>query len=368
MNANPDNHTPQPHRQLTHEDETWITIKDGCGLTSRQRTTIHGWINAGKLPSRAEGRALLVPKSQLLELHSNTPIKSRETSQPLAPPERSARQNAQLTIPTKRLHAHPLSAEIYGEHHDPRLLASVKEQGIVSPLLVAADGITVVSGGERLWAAKEIGFEEVPVSILPACDEMEIRLKVLEANIARDKTNEQRCREYRAYKEIESALAQTRKGTRTDLVKNFTPGPGESGKARDLAADRVGWSGPTAEKGSQVLHAIEQRSKTENMQVVEEVRNTLNVGSIDAAFKKIKSLGWIPGASDTAKNDHAMPEVRVQASYKRATSAAAKLAEVIRGDEIALFTPEHVRELRKALDPVLKWLDGLDPVEHARAA
>jgi hypothetical protein len=355
--------TPPPG----NSDSIWITLKDARVLTGRGKTTIRNWLFSHELPFRQQNGVCEVPKDKLMALHESKPRLSEESktspqkkNRAKVSNDQQAGSNAHGTMPTGSLRAHPLSAEIYGIQHDTRLLESVQIMGILSPLLVTAEGV-VVSGGERLWAANESGMAEVPVRILPTSDETEIKLKVLEANIARDKTNEQRIREYNVYKEIETAKAHTRQGTRTDLGQNFTLG--EKGKARDIAAAKVGWSGPNAEKGSQVLDAIDECSNTDNTQAVKEVRDALNNKSVDAAYKQVVALGWLGDSSPANRNkeDGKSGKAVVQKAYNRAKTAASKLANIVKAEEIALFTQVQIQELREMLEPLLKWIDGLEP-------
>jgi len=364
MSTEPINNTDQPRQPQIVENYTWMTIREGCELTARPRTALHSWINVQKLPSRLKGRSVMVPKERLLELHSSKPIKPPQTSKPVAQSKTGETQEAHLTIATSKLCAHPLSAEIYGSFHgeEDALMESVRSDGILTPLLITSKNV-VVAGGERLRVARALKLPEIPVRVLDLTDPLDIQQALIESNVSRDKKNEQKIREYRALKLIEREKAKKRKGTRTDLVSNLTPS--DTGKSRDLAAVKVGWCGSTAEKGLKVLEAIERCSETGNMQTVEEVRTTLNQESVDAAYNKAMSLGWLSDTLNLGKRRDAKPEVRIRASFKKATSAAEKLAAVVLGDEIAHFTPLQAQKLKLALLPVLKWLDGLDPVEHA---
>jgi len=265
------------------------------------------------------------------------------------------------------LKPHPLHADIYGafQGEEDALMESVKADGILTPLLITAAGI-VISGAERLRVAQALGRPDVPVRILDGASKLDIEQLVIASNVSRDKTNEQRIREYQAYKRIEQEKAKPRKGKRTDLVENLTPGQG--GKSRDIAAAQVGWSGGTAEKGMKVVNAIEKGVETENMQDVEEVRTILNDQSVDAAYKKAQDLGWIEGAKTTGKTRGTTPAKLVQESLSKAKTAAGRLAEIVNSDQAAQFTPAQNHELREALLPVLKWVDGFEPSELKEAA
>lgn len=57
------------------------------------------------------------------------------------------------------------------------LARSLKDIGFIHPLVVRADGVTLVAGARRLAAAKMIGLTAVPVRILDTADDMEAWLR-----------------------------------------------------------------------------------------------------------------------------------------------------------------------------------------------
>lgn len=70
------------------------------------------------------------------------------------------------------------------------LAASIKEQGIVQPLLVrkSADGFELIAGERRWRAAQIVGLSEVPVIVREATDEQLIELALIE-NLQRENLN-----------------------------------------------------------------------------------------------------------------------------------------------------------------------------------
>ncbi len=70
------------------------------------------------------------------------------------------------------------------------LAASIKEQGIVQPLLVrkSADGYELIAGERRWRAAQVVGLSEVPVIVREATDEQLIELALIE-NLQRENLN-----------------------------------------------------------------------------------------------------------------------------------------------------------------------------------
>ena len=127
-------------------------------------------------------------------------------------------------------------------------------------------------------------MEEVPTRTSELTDETLVSLAVLDFNRHRDKTDEDKAREYKARLPLEEALAKQRQGERTDIVDNFPQG----GKARDLAAEPVGWSGKTAEKAAKVVDAIDKLEEDGKQEDADDVRGKLNGKSVNAADALLK--------------------------------------------------------------------------------
>src|SRR5690242_6883206 len=70
------------------------------------------------------------------------------------------------------LRPHPENVHIYGDAPDPDLVKSIRELGVLEPLVVTEDGV-VLSGCRRLAAAGEAGLGEVPVVLFAPKDELE---------------------------------------------------------------------------------------------------------------------------------------------------------------------------------------------------
>src|SRR3954466_12579175 len=96
------------------------------------------------------------------------------------------------TVDPDELLDHPFSVSIYGQDLDEAFVESIRRRGIEQPIIVAADGKTVVAGHRRRNAAKLVGLKKVPVVIRPDLKEdLEIRHAIIEANRQRVKTPEQ---------------------------------------------------------------------------------------------------------------------------------------------------------------------------------
>lgn len=126
-----------------------------------------------------------------------------------------------INISADVLKVHPRNAEFFddisGEEYE-RFKKSIGEDGILSPLLVSPD-MMVISGHQRLKAAKELGIKLVPVIIREdLVDEDDKLKKLLVANFGRSKNDP--VKQGKIYKEYES-LCGVSVGRPNKLRNNF---------------------------------------------------------------------------------------------------------------------------------------------------
>jgi len=113
------------------------------------------------------------------------------------------KDNAVLMIPIGKLKVHPVNKQIYvsDEKRKAELRKSIKEHGILEPLIVTPDGdeYSILSGARRFECAKELGYTEVPciVSIVK-----NPTLAIIEHNKYRQKTPIEIYNEYQLLKKI----------------------------------------------------------------------------------------------------------------------------------------------------------------------
>jgi hypothetical protein len=183
---------------------------------------------------------------------------------------------------TTALHAHPINQRIYGNeipHKD--FLKSIRDVGILEPLIVVEFAFAgeelkfyIVSGHRRWMAAQQLGMRRVPVRDggklyhggTQEEKELSLERNLLEANRQREKTPEQRAREFEEVLRIQTAIAaqrklKTLKRGNSAPVKDAFP-ERETGQARDLAARETGsWSGQTALKMAAIVRAADSGNK-----------------------------------------------------------------------------------------------------------
>lgn len=189
-------------------------------------------------------------------------------------------------VDPKQLKNHPFNIEIYGDKPDGEFVESVKQHGVKTPIRVLPGTDTIVSGHRRRQAAVMAGLKSVPVidaDDLKGASDDEIKLAILRENRQREKTNEQKAREYKAGVEIEKRLAEQR------MKAGGTLGEfplGSKGKAKEIAADAVGMDRKTADKASEVVDEIDAATASGDTERAEALREELNEGSVAAAHRK----------------------------------------------------------------------------------
>jgi protein gp37/ParB-like chromosome segregation protein Spo0J len=208
-----------------------------------------------------------------------------------------------------RLRPHPRNVRIYGDGADQDLVESVSAHGVLEPLLITRDGL-VVSGHRRLDAACKSNRDSVPVSVLDTTDDTELLDVLLQANKQRVKTNVQIGREYEASLEVEHERAARRQARQALLnqpqnqngqkVLNSTPS--DNGKARDLAAERIGVGWQKAERAAAVVQASDRLEDEGKTREASQLRTTLNSKSVSRAYSEAQEQGYLPKVETVVPN------------------------------------------------------------------
>ena len=196
-------------------------------------------------------------------------------------------------VSLEALRPHPRNHAIYGDDADPELVASVRERGILAPLLVTYDGL-IIAGHRRWTAAQLAGLAAVPVVEFGRRDETDILEALVESNRQRVKTNEQAAREFEVLHEVEheralaNQLAALKRGS--SVPANL---PERRGDARVRAAEKLGRKARTMEKAAAVVHAIDELQAQGDFDQATELRATLNGKSVDRAYQQARRDGLI---------------------------------------------------------------------------
>lgn len=194
---------------------------------------------------------------------------------------------------------HPINHAIYQDNFDDDMVESVRVNGVLNPITVCkhpGGSFVCLSGHRRRQAAKLAGLTEVPAMVIR--DDVPEYLQVImviESNRQRDKTPEQKTREYSELakaKEIEARIRQKAgKKSAFDLMKNFSEGSPEDNVAKAQAAKEVGLgSRPTAEKAVKVVTKIDQLTAAGETVKAEQLREALNEKSVSAAARLAETI------------------------------------------------------------------------------
>ncbi len=135
---------------------------------------------------------------------------------PAAPAEREKVQTLELD----RLEASTFQPRLYfSENRLKELAASIKEKGVIQPILVRAKGAKyeIIAGERRFRAAKLLGLKEIPAIIKNVDDGNVLELSLIE-NVQREELN--RIEEARAYKRLSQEFNLTQEQISAKVSKD----------------------------------------------------------------------------------------------------------------------------------------------------
>jgi N6-adenosine-specific RNA methylase IME4/ParB-like chromosome segregation protein Spo0J len=193
---------------------------------------------------------------------------------------------------TTMLKPHPVNQKLYGAETIPQdFIDSIKENGILEPLVIKRDG-TIISGHRRWLTAKALNMESVPVRVLEFENELDEREAIITFNKQREKTFSQKMAEAEELEAIERERARERQreagvaNLPTVSSGNVSLTHEDKGQTRDKVAEAVGLgSGRTYDKAAKVWEAAK-----EGNEVALELVEKLDKGevSIHKAYKDIR--------------------------------------------------------------------------------
>ncbi|MDB6175055.1 MAG: hypothetical protein JWL59_4366 [Chthoniobacteraceae bacterium] len=188
------------------------------------------------------------------------------------------------------LKPHPLNQLVYRHVPIDHLAQDIRNHGLQERLMVTPDS-TMIDGWRRGGALSYLERTLVPVCVKYLYDATEIEIAILQANKNREKSNEERLREFGTYMRI------FKSGTLADQIKSLEMQGGfaeyEPNFIRDYAAAQVGLQNHEVGPGYALLEALEARRLEIPPDSVATVRTALNssiaAGVSVAAFLNIIS-------------------------------------------------------------------------------
>jgi len=144
----------------------------------------------------------------------------------------SPQETPELTVDVDRIVPNRLQPRrVFDEAKIAELAASIRQQGVIQPLVVRRDGAgdyELIAGERRLRAAKQAGLAEVPVVIREAADDASLELALIE-NLQREDLNP--IEEAEAYRKLSE----------------------EFGLSQEQIADKMGKSRPAVANALRIL-------------------------------------------------------------------------------------------------------------------
>lgn len=192
---------------------------------------------------------------------------------------------------TTALKPHPVNQKLYGAETIPQdFIDSIKENGILEPLVIKRDG-TIISGHRRWLTAKALNMESVPVRVLEFENELDEREAIITFNKQREKTFSQKMAEAEELEAIERERARERQreagvaNLPTVSSGNVSLTHEDKGQTRDKVAEAVGLgSGRTYETAKKVWEAAKKGDETAK-KLVEELDSGKT--TVHAAYKAV---------------------------------------------------------------------------------
>jgi ParB-like chromosome segregation protein Spo0J len=214
------------------------------------------------------------------------------------------------TRPITSLKPHPLNAILYEkptaeDQAFRQLLDSVRQNGILQPLVIRNDG-TILSGHRRHAAALSLGLCQVPVQVKEGEDD---RVLLVEYNRYRHKSISELMREAELIESVvaeRAAIAKARPGMARD---ESLPEESKVGRTDEIVSASIGMKARTFNKAKAVYEAAKTNENAK------EKLEKLDRGemSIDAAYKAIRTL--LP--ADESKEKDEIPEfIRFYTSWQ----------------------------------------------------
>lgn len=243
--------------------------------------------------------------------------------------------NSPHPVTIGKLVEHPLNSQIFEENieENEALIRDIVLHGQLEPIVVNSSYV-VISGHRRLRALRALCRTNALIVVVQVKSDEEEEM-ILAFNLKRHMNNLEKARVYSRYLVIEEKRATIRRAAGKELPENFPKA--DRGEARDIAARNVRLSGRTAQRGLQVLQAIEAHKGTALPQEIKAVTDAVN-RSFLAGEKAAIRHSWIP-------------EVRTKNKQSKATSEAVETAIAVASASVE-NTPVAKRLLTSSLQTV----------------
>jgi len=264
--------------------------------------------------------------------------------------------------------SHLSNITIYGEKEDKELTEDIRANGVLQHIMCIEENgkLICLSGHRRKQSARIAGLKSMPALIHDgAMSPSEQLVFLVRSNKQREKTMEQKAREFAALKDAEESLAEERrlanlskKPSRTGNVAHSTKQGenGTNGRAADLAAEQVGMSRKTAQAAAQVVEAIDEAEAAGDTETAEHLRETLNTKGASPALAESKKKPE-PSAVQNGKKTIAKPPFDIDEPRKLISKAIRHIDSITEKSEFANCS-QH-KQILAGFSEVLKTWESL---------
>ena len=245
-----------------------------------------------------------------------------------------------IYVDPRTLKNNTLNINIYGDEFDSEFVESVRSLGVKTPLLLASDGETIVSGHRRRSAAITCGIRLVPVIVDKSLDnELDVSETLILLNRQRPRTAEQKAREYTALKRIAEERLK-REGTKP---ADAPPPEAKVSPAAASAARAIGSSVTTMERAAKVVKVIDDLTEEGETEKAEELREVLNT-SVKAAVEKVAPKKKKPSGSGMT------PQVEARQILQRADELTRDISRAFQKASAVVPCDEECKRAVDCLD------------------
>lgn len=250
------------------------------------------------------------------------------------------------------LKPHPKNAEIYGYNEDVSdLVEKIRRSKKVHTLTVNSKGY-ILAGNSRYKACIELGIGEVNVEVIDF-ETLEEEIEyIINDNATREKTVEQKSREAKALKEVESVLAEIRMKAG---VKNPVPVPAqgieqeEQGRSRNIVAKKVGLrSGHEVDRAIstvKIIDKLEDDGRTEEADLIRAVLNKRSVSTAEELAKNIDKVDIPEDDIELIKMGRKSPYSYIESAKKKDKEPEAPKQESPQVDPIEFLKGKTTKEI-----------------------
>jgi ParB family chromosome partitioning protein len=230
------------------------------------------------------------------------------------------------------------------------LAASIKEKGIIQPLVVrqVGDHYQIIAGERRWRAAQKAGLREVPVVIQDVSEDWALEMALIE-NIQREDLNP--IEEAEAYRNLIEGFDLSQEEVARRVGKNRTTVTNALRLLRLPETVRDDVIGKTLSMGhARALLSLEEEEDI--LEAREEVvKKGLSVRETEALVKKIKSFGRTVKPKSSPEEEKDPQIVFLAEELKRALGTQVRIFPKGKGGkvEISYFSPQDLDRLMEVL-------------------